>query len=124
MHGAVRPGKFRVDDALPNATAQSTDCIPGVPFTCVSIAVLVVCSTVCASAPIKFPEIDTVGGVISGYCATGNVVIEIRPTNTITMDTTIAVTGRFIKVSAIMVVSLCVVFQKLFFYEPGNRIKM
>jgi hypothetical protein len=48
------------------------------------------------------PDIDTVGGEISGYCAMGRLIMEIRPTNTITMDITIAVTGLFIKVSAIM----------------------
>src|SRR6187549_3560808 len=45
--------------------------MPGVPFTCVSMAVVVVCSTVWASAPVKFPEMDTVGGEILGYCAIG-----------------------------------------------------
>ncbi len=41
--------------------------IPGVPFTCVSIGVVTVCSTVVASAPVNAAEMDTVGGVISGY---------------------------------------------------------
>ncbi len=44
----------------------------------------------------------TVGGEISGYCATGSVIMEIMPTNTITIDITIAVTGLFIKTSAII----------------------
>ena len=52
--------------------------MPGVPFTCVSIAVVVVCSTVCASAPVKLPDIETVGGEISGYCATGRLINEIN----------------------------------------------
>src|SRR5215203_6431418 len=76
--------------------------IPGEPLTCVSIAVVVVCSTVSASAPIKLLVIFTVGGVMSGYCAIGNVAIAIIPTNTITIEITMAVTGRLIKVSAIM----------------------
>src|SRR3569833_726975 len=76
--------------------------MPGEPFTCVSMAVVVVCSTVSASAPVKFPVMFTVGGVISGYCATGKVIIAMIPTNTITMEITMAVTGRLIKVSAIM----------------------
>src|SRR5436190_24337736 len=42
--------------------------MPGVPFTCVSMAVVVGCSTVCASALTKLLAILTVGGVISGYC--------------------------------------------------------
>jgi hypothetical protein len=45
-----------------------------------------------------------VGGDISGYWATGSFVIEIRPTNTNTIEITIAVTGLFIKVSAIILV--------------------
>jgi hypothetical protein len=76
--------------------------MPGDPFTWVSIAVVVVCSTVSASAPVKLPVILTVGGVISGYWATGRVAIAITPTNTMTIEITIAVTGRLIKVSAIM----------------------
>ena len=68
------------------------------------MAVVVVCSTVWASAPVKLPEIVTVGGVISGYWATGKVVIAIIPTNTITTDITMAVTGLFIKVSAIIII--------------------
>ena len=67
------------------------------------MAVVVVCSTVCASAPVKLPEMVTVGGVISGYCAMGKIDIEIIPTSTITIEITMAVTGFFIKVSAIMI---------------------
>jgi hypothetical protein len=67
------------------------------------MAVVVVCSTVCASAPVKLPAMLTAGGVMSGYCAMGNIVNDINPTSTITIDITIAVTGFFIKVSAIMI---------------------
>ena len=45
---------------------------------------------------------DTVGGVISGYCPIGKLVIDNIPTITITTEITIAVTGRRIKVSAII----------------------
>jgi hypothetical protein len=45
---------------------------------------------------------DTVGGEISGYCATGRLISEIIPTSTSTIEMTMAVTGLFIKVSAIM----------------------
>ena len=76
--------------------------MPGVPFTCVSIGVVVVCSTVLASAPVKFEEILTVGGVMSGYWEMGNVLNAISPTSTITTEITIAVTGLLIKVSAII----------------------
>jgi hypothetical protein len=48
------------------------------------------------------PDIETVGGEISGYCATGRLINEIRPTSTNTIEITMAVTGRFIKVSAII----------------------
>jgi hypothetical protein len=43
-----------------------------------------------------------VGGVMSGYCEMGRVVMAINPTSTITTDTTMAVTGLFIKTSAII----------------------
>src|SRR3954452_3313279 len=80
--------------------------MPGEPFTWVSMAVVVVCSTVAASAPVKRPVMFTVGGVMSGYWATGRVSMAMMPTSTITMEITMAVTGRLIKVSAIMQVSL------------------
>ena len=65
--------------------------MPGDPFICISIGVVVVSSTVFASAPVKVAETLTVGGVMSGYCAIGNVDIAITPTNTITMEITIAI---------------------------------
>ena len=46
---------------------------------------------------------ETVGGVISGYWATGKFVMAIMPTSTITTDITMAVTGLLIKVSAIII---------------------
>jgi hypothetical protein len=46
-----------------------------------------------------------VGGVISGYCEMGRVLIAMTPTSTITSDMTMAVTGLFIKTSAIIVLS-------------------
>src|SRR3982751_5448366 len=89
--------------------------MPGVPFTWVSIAVVTVCSTVWASAPVKLPAIFTVGGEISGYWATGNPIREINPTNTITIDTTMAVTGLRIKVSAIIFYAIQLFSAMLFF---------
>jgi hypothetical protein len=44
-----------------------------------------------------------VGGVIFGYCATGKFNRASIPTSTITTDITMAVTGFFIKVSAIII---------------------
>src|SRR5450432_1279821 len=67
--------------------------MPGTPFTWVSMAVVVVCSTVCASAPVKLLVICTVGGVIFGYWLMGILKIANPPTNRITIDMTIAVTG-------------------------------
>src|SRR6202012_1989737 len=67
--------------------------MPGTPFTCVSMAVVVVCSTVCASAPVKLLVICTVGGVISGYWLIGIFRIASVPTSRITSEITIAVTG-------------------------------
>src|SRR5580698_5675869 len=67
--------------------------MPGTPFTCVSIAVVVVCSTVCASAPVKLLVICTVGGVIFGYWLIGILMMARVPTINITMEMTIAVTG-------------------------------
>jgi hypothetical protein len=67
--------------------------MPGTPFTCVSIGVVVVCSTVCASAPVKLLEICTVGGVILGYWLMGILKIAREPTSRMTSEITIAVTG-------------------------------
>src|SRR5665213_1631418 len=70
--------------------------IPGDPLICVSIGVVVVCSTVCASAPMKLADTATVGGEILGYLAIGRLTNDIAPTSTITIEITIAVTGRLI----------------------------
>src|ERR1700744_511720 len=76
--------------------------IPGEPFTCSSIGVATVCSTVWASAPINCPFTCTTGGVISGYWSIGSSKIQTVPVITSTIEITIAVTGRFIKVLAII----------------------
>src|SRR6201996_5001658 len=78
--------------------------IPGVPFTCCSMGVATVCSTVWASAPVNWPLTCTIGGVISGYWSMGRTAIEIAPVSTSTMDITIAVTGLLIKVLAIIMI--------------------
>src|ERR1700678_3269218 len=49
--------------------------MPGVPFTCSSIGMATVCSTVCASAPVYCPDMDTVGGGILGYWSTARLKI-------------------------------------------------
>src|SRR6478735_12797942 len=88
--------------------------MPGVPFTCVSTGVVTVCSTVCASAPVKLPVICTVGGVISGYWLMGRFMIDNTPNNTITIEITIAVTGRLINKFAIIIFSLIRVWPLLY----------
>src|SRR5450755_4369080 len=85
------------------------DCIysmPGVPFTCSSMGMATVCSTVCASAPVYAPEIPTEGGVILGYWSIARLSIQIMPEMIRTSEITIAVTGLFIKVLAIMPVQV------------------
>src|ERR1700712_5679005 len=76
--------------------------MPGEPLTCSSIGVAMVCSTVWASAPINCPFTWTTGGVISGYWSIGNSKIHTVPVITNTIEITIAVTGLFIKVLAII----------------------
>src|SRR5450755_2957023 len=81
------------------------DCMysmPGVPFTCSSMGMATVCSTVCASAPVYAPEIPTEGGVIFGYWSIARLSIQIIPEMIRTREITIAVTGLFMKVLAIM----------------------
>src|ERR1700761_9674143 len=80
--------------------------MPGVPFTCCSIGVATVCSTVCASAPVNWPLTCTTGGVMSGYWSMGRTAIQIVPVRTSTMEMTMAVTGLFIKVFAIIEILL------------------
>src|ERR1039458_2480697 len=75
--------------------------MPFVPFTCSSMGVATVCSTVMASAPVYWPVTCTTGGVIFGYWFTGRLMTQIIPIMANTSDTTIAVTGLFIKVLAI-----------------------
>src|SRR5258708_10537217 len=76
--------------------------MPGVPFTCCSMGVATVCSTVWASAPVNWPLTCTMGGVISGYWSMGRTTIQIEPVSTSTMEMTMAVTGLFMKVLAII----------------------
>src|SRR6266700_3098445 len=77
--------------------------IPGEPFIWVSMGVVTVCSTVCASAPVNPPVICTTGGVILGYWATVRLLIASNPTIIITMEITMAVTGLLMKVLAIII---------------------
>src|SRR6185437_7644202 len=90
--------------------------IPGEPYTCTSTGVATVCSTVNASAPVNCPDICTIGGVISGYCPTGRLKMQIVPTSTNTTDITIAVTGLFKNVLAI--IQFLVLNSFKFYYLP------
>src|ERR1700761_7195809 len=76
--------------------------ICGVPFTCSSMGVATVCSTVSASAPVYDADTETLGGDISGYWSTARLSRHISPAITNTSDITIAVTGLLINVFAIM----------------------
>ena len=62
-----------------------------------SMGVVTVCSTTMAPAPGKVVLTATVGGVISGMLSTGSVGMEITPRMMITMEITIAITGRSMK---------------------------
>src|SRR6516165_2912026 len=67
------------------------------PLTCCSIGAATVSAMTCALAPGYTAETSTVGGVISGYCATGSVNSATPPASTTTMDNTEAKMGRLIK---------------------------
>ena len=67
------------------------------PLTCCSIGAVTVSSSTEAFAPGKLVVTFTVGGVMSGIDATGSSGIEIAPASTMTMETTIAMIGRFTK---------------------------
>src|SRR5262245_52097922 len=67
------------------------------PFTDSSMGVATVCANVSAVAPGYVALMTTVGGAISGYCATGNVGYATTPKITINVDTTAAKIGRSMK---------------------------
>src|ERR1700743_3398006 len=95
--------------------------IPGVPLTCCSMGVATVCSTVWASAPVNWPFTCTMGGVISGYWSIGRMVMQIVPVSTSTTEITIAVTGLFINVLAIIMM-LCFTAVPGFIGRPCLRL--
>src|SRR5580704_13788044 len=80
--------------------------MPGEPFTCSSIGIATVCSTVSASAPVYWPVTDTAGGEILGYWSTARLLMHRTPEIIITMEITIAVTGLLMKVLAIIPVQV------------------
>src|SRR5258708_20463407 len=71
--------------------------MPSAPFTCCSIGAATVSATTWALAPGYDADTSTVGGAISGYCATGSVNRATVPPSTITIDSTDAKIGRLMK---------------------------
>ena len=71
--------------------------MPSTPLTCCSMGTPTVSATVCASAPGYIADTITVGGVMSGYCATGRLLYVSAPASTIATAMTIANIGRSIK---------------------------
>src|SRR5579859_4317640 len=91
--------------------------MPSTPFTCCSIGAATVSATTSALAPGYDADTSTVGGAISGYCASGNVNSAMVPPNTMTIDSTEAKIGRLMK-------KLENTTQPLFsFATDGTRIK-
>src|SRR5262249_48516847 len=71
--------------------------MPSTPLTCCSIGAATVSATTWALAPGYDAETSTVGGAISGYCASGSVKSATEPPSTITIDSTEAKIGRLMK---------------------------
>src|SRR5205085_5004611 len=71
--------------------------MPSTPLTCCSIGAATVSATTWALAPGYTADTSTVGGVMSGYCATGRVNSAMLPPSTTTMDSTEAKIGRLMK---------------------------
>src|SRR5437763_16452390 len=67
------------------------------PLICSSIGVTTVWDTTSELAPGYWPVTLTVGGAMSGYCATGRRQNATPPTITNTMETTAAKIGRSMK---------------------------
>src|SRR5262249_48288527 len=67
------------------------------PLACCSMGAATVSATTLALAPGYEADTTTVGGAISGYCATGSVTKATVPASTMTMDSTEAKIGRSMK---------------------------
>src|SRR5580704_7313363 len=67
------------------------------PLTCFSMAAATDCSTTLALAPRYCACTCTSGGAIGGNWATGSVTMAKAPSSTITIESTIANTGRWMK---------------------------
>src|SRR5215467_2903199 len=71
--------------------------MPSTPETCSSIGAATVSRNVIALAPGKNAVTFTVGGVTSGYWATGSVQTATPPASVITTEITVAKIGRSMK---------------------------
>src|SRR5260370_28530771 len=78
--------------------------MPSTPTTCCSIGAATVSATTWALAPGYLAVTWTVGGVISGYSATGRRAAAMAPSRMMTMEITQARTGRSMKKRASMAV--------------------
>src|SRR4051794_35324754 len=67
------------------------------PLTCCSMGAATVSATTWALAPGYDADTSTVGGAMSGYCATGRLTMAMPPPSTMTMDSTEAKIGRLMK---------------------------
>jgi len=67
------------------------------PLTCCSMGAATVSATTLALAPGYVVETCTVGGVISGYWATGSTNSDTMPAIVITIESTAAKIGRSMK---------------------------
>src|SRR5258707_467243 len=71
--------------------------MPSTPLTACSMGAATVSATVLALAPGYDADTSTVGGVMSGYCATGSVNRAMLPARVMTMLSTDAKIGRLMK---------------------------
>ena len=71
--------------------------ISSTPFTCCSIGAATVSAMTSGLAPGYLADTCTVGGVRSGYCSIGSMVIDTIPNSTIKSDITVEKIGRLIK---------------------------
>ena len=67
------------------------------PFTCCSIGTATLSAITGALAPGHIPVADTVGGVMSGVSSIGRLGTATVPNSAITIETTKANTGRWMK---------------------------
>src|SRR5262249_9059129 len=76
---------------------------PSTPVSCCSSTWVTLFSTVSADAPGYPAEMLTLGSATSGYCATASASIAARPASMMTIEITLANTGRLAKTLASMI---------------------